>query len=191
MAKSKAAMRRGQTSQEEREQTPREKREAREAEIRERWANGIPADIQAQVDAEQAQIDAFMKAKIPERGWMQEDIGDQTFERETLSRMKREMKEAIDDDALNDDNVYDIQYNDGRVIRANWEVSAGRKVKMTGIKAIINSNEETTAFAGKVKIYSQLHEDAKEYLSDIKKNGRSRWREPDKDYGSDWRVDFE
>lgn len=191
MAKSKAAMRRGQTSQEEREQTPREKREAREADIRERWANGIPVDIQAQVDAEQAQIDAFMKAKIPERGWMQEDIGDQTFERETLSRMKKEMKEAIDDDALNDDNVYDIQYNDGKVIRANWEVAAGRKVKMTGIKAIINSNEETTAFAGKVKIYSQLHEDAKEYLSEIKKNGRSRWREPDKDYGSDWRVDFE
>lgn len=191
MAKSKAAMRRGQSSQEEREQTPSEKREAREAEIRERWANGIPADIQAQVDAEQAQIDAFMKAKIPERGWLQEDIGDQTFERETLSRMKKEMKEAIDYDALNDDNVYDIQYNDGKVIRANWEVAAGRKVKMTGIKAIINSNEETTAFAGKVKIYSQLHEDAKEYLSEIKKNGRSRWREPDKDYGSDWRVDFE
>lgn len=191
MAKSKAVMRRGQSSQEEREQTPREKREAREAEIRERWANGIPADIQAQVDAEQAQIDAFMKSKIPERGWLQEDIGDQTFERETLSRMKKEMKEAIDYDALNDDNVYDIQYNDGRVIRANWEVAAGRKVKMTGIKAIINSNEETTAFAGKVKIHSQLHEDAKEYLSDIKKNGRSRWREPDKDYGSDWRVDFE
>ena len=191
MAKSKGAMRRGQTSQEEREQTPREKREARESDIRERWANGIPADIQAQVDAEQAQIDAFMKAKIPERGWLQEDIGDQTFERETLSRMKKEMKEAIDYDALNDDNVYDIQYNDGRVIRANWEVAAGRKVKMTGIKAIINSNEETTAFAGKVRMYSQLHEDAKEYLSDIKKNGRSRWREPDKDYGSDWRVDFE
>ena len=171
--------------------SPRERREAEEQDIRDRWANGIPSDIQQQVNSEQAQIEAFMKKKIPERGWIQEDIGDQTFERETMAKMKQEMKDAISSDALSDDNVYDILYSDGKVVRANDVVASGGKVKMSGISGIINSNEETTAFAGKVKLHSQLYEDAKEYLSDIRKKGKSRWAEPDASYGSDWRADFE
>lgn len=179
----------------ERELSARERWEREQEELYERWADGIPADIRVQIDAERAQVEAFLKKKIPERGWFGEDIGDQSFERETLARAKRDLKEAIEDGALSDDDVWDIQYTDGRVERVNWLLQKGQKVKLSGIRAIINSNESTTMFAGPVRFYSFLEEEAQEFADELRRRraeGRRghRFREPEAGYGNDWRVDF-
>lgn len=179
----------------ERELSARERIEAEHEAMYERWADGIPADIQAQIDAERGQIEAFLKKKIPERGWFGEDIGDQSFERETLARAKKDLKDAMSDGVLSDDDVWDIQYTDGTVERVNWVLQEGRKVRMTGIRAIINSNESTTMFAGPVRIYSFLEETAQEFYEILRQRraqGRrgAPIREPEAGYGNDWRVDF-
>lgn len=177
-------------------ETARERLEREEEELYARWADGIPADIRAQIDAERAQVEAFLKKKIPaERGWFGEDIGDQSFERETLARAKRDLKDAMADGVLSDDDVWDIQYTGGRVERVNWLLQKGQKVKLSGIRAIINSNESTTMFAGPVRFYSFLEEEAQEFAEELRRRraeGRRghRFREPQAGYGNDWRVDF-
>ena len=190
MGRGRSKSNKAPTNNAEREpETNNERMRREQTELREKWSKGIPDEIQQQLEQERKEINEFLKRKIPERGWIDEDIGGQIFERETLKRAKYDLKNAIDG-GMSDDDVWDIVYNDGTYVRANEVLQSGKKVKMTGIKSIINENENTTMFAGKVKFSSMLEEDAKEYVKRARE-GRHLGNEPSAGYGSDWRVNFE
>lgn len=138
---------------------------------------GVSAALQRHFDKENARVSDLMRMQ---EGSITMDNG-QILEHDTLKSMLSSLREVKSNGSVWRDYAYSILYKDGKQVHLT-EGDDTSKLKLTGIKGIIEDNGSTTMYAGKgVKIFNMNETEA---FAKMTRYGTSK-------YEDDWRMDFE
>lgn len=140
---------------------------------------GISRDLQKHFDKENARVEQFMSGRAKPHSSIEMENG-QILERYTTKQLIDYLKDAKNSGGLSADEQYAVLYSNGEIKVYNSEDDIS-KIKLSGIRGIINENESTSAYAGtgvKIENYNQI------YVGE-------KWTR----YGTnkdedDWRMDF-